>query len=115
MIYFLMIFSIIGWLEHPGLQTDEAEVLGKWKVVAVKYLDKKPTNPDQGLNLIFEFKAQNKCVNHKDQSEVTYSISGNKLNMDGYVWIIESLNEQQMVVREDKAFFIRKLTLKKIE
>jgi hypothetical protein len=95
--------------------TELQQVLpGSWKVNKVYYLDRQGMNPEQGKDLIFHFTDDGFCLNKKENSRVKYTLEGSRIDMNGYIWIVESFSEKELVVREDKLFFVRKLILEKL-
>ena len=94
---------------------DKEKIIGKWQVVKVDYLDRKPVREFEGQDLIFEFLPDGKCINHRHQSEVDFSVEDDQLDMGGYTSTIEKLTDHELVLRENKHFFVRRFYFKKIQ
>lgn len=93
---------------------DLKQLIGTWQVEKVVYLDHEPVRPKDGEQMIWKFTNDGICINLTHQSETDYSIKGDQLNLDGYCNTIEKLTDQQLVIRENKQFFIRRIVFKKI-
>lgn len=93
---------------------DIEKIIGTWQVEKVMYLDQQPVRPVDGQELVLKFTADGRCLNLTHRSETNYIIKQDQLNMDGYSNTIEKLSDQQLVLRENKQFFKRRIYFKRI-
>lgn len=91
------------------------KIIGTWQVENVVYLDQQPVRTKDGEHMKWQFTPDGRCLNLTHKSETRYEIKGNQLNMQGYSITIEKLTDQQLVIRENKQFFMRRIYFKKVE
>ncbi|MGK7394244.1 MAG: hypothetical protein ACNS62_06715 [Candidatus Cyclobacteriaceae bacterium M3_2C_046] len=112
---FIITVCLFLGLNAQGQEIDKSRILGKWKVAEIIYLDQPSPRGKDGEKIIWEFLPDGKVINHYHHSTTNYQIRGTLLDMDGYESKIEKLTDKQLVLRERKAFFIRRIICEKID
>jgi len=88
---------------------DEDKLVGIWKAEKIVYVDQQPIEFKDGEHLVWQFTQNGKCINHTHRSEANYKVEKDQVDMDGYSVTIEKLTSNQLIIRENKQFFIRRI------